>query len=379
MTREPHPPYRESGLTKVLAVLLLVVAGALVFTVYQQRKQRQQQVITNFEPRPISQRPDDKLGADEQGTIDIFEKFSRAVVNVTSIHTARNRITLDVTEIPQGTGSGFVWDTQGHIVTNFHVVQCEPRQPCERAYVTLNDGTQYPATIVGSAPDKDIAVLKVDAPASKLIPIPVGESANLKVGMKVLAIGNPFGLDQTLTTGVISGLGREIKSVSGWPISDVIQTDASINPGNSGGPLLDSAGRLIGINTAIYSPTGAWAGIGYAVPVDTVNLIVPQLLKYGKIVRPGLGVNILNDQTAQQNNMAGGAADRAGLKGMESMGFGGVKVNDVIVAIDGKQIHKSMDLFKAIEAHKVGDTVEVTVNNPASGRRTVKVTLQTIQ
>jgi S1-C subfamily serine protease len=388
MTREPHPPYRESGLTKVLAVLLLVVAGALVFTVYQQRKQRQQQVITNFEPRPISQRPDDKLGADEQGTIDIFEKFSRAVVNVTSIHTARNRITLDVTEIPQGTGSGFVWDTQGHIVTNFHVVQCEPRQPCERAYVTLNDGTQYPATIVGSAPDKDIAVLKVDAPASKLVPIPVGESANLKVGMKVLAIGNPFGLDQTLTTGVISGLGREIKSVSGWPISDVIQTDASINPGNSGGPLLDSAGRLIGINTAIYSPTGAWAGIGYAVPVDTVNLIVPQLLKYGKIVRPGLGVNILNDQTAQQNNidgvvisqvMAGGAADRAGLKGMESMGFGGVKVNDVIVAIDGKQIHKSMDLFKAIEAHKVGDTVEVTVNNPASGRRTVKVTLQTIQ
>jgi S1-C subfamily serine protease len=388
MTREPHPPYRESSLTKVLAVLLLVVAGALVFTVYQQRKQRQQQVITNFEPRPISQRPDDKLGADEQGTIDIFEKFSRAVVNVTSIHTARNRITLDVTEIPQGTGSGFVWDTQGHIVTNFHVVQCEPRQPCERAYVTLNDGTQYPATIVGSAPDKDIAVLKVDAPASKLVPIPVGESANLKVGMKVLAIGNPFGLDQTLTTGVISGLGREIKSVSGWPISDVIQTDASINPGNSGGPLLDSAGRLIGINTAIYSPTGAWAGIGYAVPVDTVNLIVPQLLKYGKIVRPGLGVNILNDQTAQQNNidgvvisqvMAGGAADRAGLKGMESMGFGGVKVNDVIVAIDGKQIHKSMDLFKAIEAHKVGDTVEVTVNNPASGRRTVKVTLQTIQ
>jgi S1-C subfamily serine protease len=393
MTREPPPPYRESGLTKVLAVLLLVVAGALVFTVYQQRKQRQQQVITNYEPRPIAQRPDDKLGADEQGTIDIFEKFSRSVVNVTSIHTARNRITLDVTEIPQGTGSGFVWDSLGHIVTNFHVVQCGQDmnggvQPCERANVTLNDGTQYPATIVGVAPDKDIAVLHIDAPAGKLVPIPVGESAHLKVGMKVLAIGNPFGLDQTLTTGVISGLGREIKSVSGRPISDVIQTDASINPGNSGGPLLDSAGRLIGINTAIYSPTGAWAGIGYAVPVDTVNMIVPQLLKFGKVTRPGLGINILNDQTSQQNNidgvvisqvMPGGAADRAGLKGMESVGGGGVRVNDIIVSIDGKDVHKSMDLFKAIDAHKVGDTVEVTVNNPSSGRRTVKVTLQTIQ
>src|ERR1051325_4898364 len=193
MTREPHPPYRESGLTKVLAVLLLIVAGALVFTVYQQRKQQKEQV-QNYEPRPIAQRPDDKLGADEQGTIDIFEKFSRSVVNVTSIHTARNRITLDVTEIPQGTGSGFVWDTQGHIVTNFHVVQCGDLQQCERANVTLNDGTQYPAEIVGVATDQDIAVLKIDAPASKLVPLPVGESAHLKVGMKVLAIGNPFGL-----------------------------------------------------------------------------------------------------------------------------------------------------------------------------------------
>jgi len=187
---------------------------------------------------------------------------------------------------------------------------------------------------------------------------------------------------------VISGLGRETKSPTGRPISDVIQTDASINPGNSGGPLLDSAGRLIGINTAIFSPTGAWAGIGYAVPVDTVNMIVPQLLKFGKIVRPGLGVNILNDQTAQQNNIdgvvisqviPGGASDRVGLKGLESLAGGGVRVNDIIVAIDGKEVHKSMDLFKAIDAHKVNDTVEVTVNNPASGRRTVKVTLQAIQ
>lgn len=381
MTREPHPPYRESGLTKVLALLLLLVAGALVFMVWQQKKQQQQPQIVNYEPRPVSPRPD-KLGADEQATIDVFEKFSGAVVNVTSIHTARNRMTLDVSDIPQGTGSGFIWDQQGHVVTNFHVVQGG-----EKATVTLNDGTSYPATIVGVAPDKDLAVLHIDAPAQKLVKLPIGESSNLKVGMQVLAIGNPFGLDQTLTTGVISGLGREIKSVSGRPISDVIQTDASINPGNSGGPLLDSSGRLIGINTAIYSPTGAWAGIGYAVPVDTVNMIVPQLIQNGKIVRPGLGINIVNDQLAQQNNidgvaiqqvMPGGAADRAGLKGMEAMGFGAAKIGDVIVAIDGKPIHKSVDLFKAIDAHKVGDVVEVTVLN-AGEKRTAKVTLQSIQ
>ncbi|HEU4615193.1 MAG TPA: trypsin-like peptidase domain-containing protein [Kofleriaceae bacterium] len=381
MTREPHPPYRESGLTKVLAILLLVVAGALVFTVIQQRRQTQQ--IVNYEPKPIAQRPDDKLGADEQSTIDVFEKFSRSVVHVTSLASRRNLMTLDVTEIPQGTGTGFVWDQQGHIVTNFHVVAGG-----DRASVTLNDGSTYPATIVGTAPDKDIAVLHIDAPPSKMLPLPVGQSSTLKVGMKVLAIGNPFGLDQTLTTGVISGLGREIKSVSGRPISDVIQTDASINPGNSGGPLLDSSGRLIGINTAIYSPTGAYAGIGFAVPVDTVNLIVPQLLKHGKIVRPGLGISIANDQHAARGGIdgvvimqvvPGGAADKAGLQGATSV-VGGIIPSDVIVGIDNVVIHKQNDLFKALDQHKVGDVVDVQVDNKQTGkRRTVKVTLQAIQ
>src|ERR1043166_4148814 len=228
VTREPHPPYRESGMTKVLAVLLLVVAGALVFTVIQQRHQTQHYV--SFEPRPVAQRPDDKLGADEQSTIDVFSKFARSVVHITSLETHRDRMTLDVAEIPQGTGSGFVWDQDGHIVTNFHVVQMG-----DRASVTLNDNTTYPATIIGSAPDKDIAVLHIDAPPQKLLPLPLGQSATLKVGQKVLAIGNPFGLDQTLTTGVVSGLGREIKSVTQHSIFDVIQTDASINPGTSGG------------------------------------------------------------------------------------------------------------------------------------------------
>jgi S1-C subfamily serine protease len=381
VTREPHPPYRESGLTKVLAILLLVVAGALVFTVIQQRRQTQQ--VVNYEPKPIAQRPDDKLGADEQSTIDVFEKFSRSVVHVTSLASRRNLMTLDVTEIPQGTGTGFVWDQQGHIVTNFHVVAGG-----DRASVTLNDGSTYPATIVGTAPDKDIAVLHIDAPPSKMLPLPVGQSSTLKVGMKVLAIGNPFGLDQTLTTGVISGLGREIKSVSGRPISDVIQTDASINPGNSGGPLLDSSGRLIGINTAIYSPTGAYAGIGFAVPVDTVNLIVPQLLKHGKIVRPGLGISIANDQHAARGGIdgvvimqvvPGGAADKAGLQGATSV-VGGIIPSDVIVGIDNVVIHKQNDLFKALDQHRVGDVVDVQVDNKQTGkRRTVKVTLQAIQ
>jgi len=379
VTREPHPPYRESGMTKVLAVLLLLVAGALVFTVIQQRRQTQHYV--SFEPRPVAQRPDDKLGANEQSTIEVFSKFSRSVVHITSLETHRDRMTLDVTEIPQGTGSGFVWDQDGHIVTNFHVVK-----DGDRASVTLNDNSTYPATIIGTAPDKDIAVLHIDAPPQKLLPLPIGQSATLKVGQTVLAIGNPFGLDQTLTTGVVSGLGREIKSVTQHPIFDVIQTDASINPGNSGGPLLDSAGRLIGINTAIYSPSGANAGIGFAVPVDTVNAIVPQLLKYGKITRPGLGINPLSDQIAIQNGidgvvissvMPGGAADAAGLTGLKQE-LNGFQLGDVIVKVDTVDVHRSSDLYKALDAHKVADRVDVTVDNQGH-QRTVKVTLQAIK
>ncbi len=362
-------------MTKVLAVLLLLVAGALVFTVIQQRKQTQH--VINAEPRPIAQRPDDKLGADEQATIDVFGKFSRSVVHVTNLAVRRD-MSLNETEIPQGVGSGFVWDSDGHIVTNFHVVQ-----EADRASVTLNDGNTYPATIVGIEPNKDLAVLHIDAPAAKLLPLPIGQSGNLKVGQKVLAIGNPFGLDQTLTTGVISGLGREIKSVTQRPITGVIQTDASINPGNSGGPLLDSSGRLIGINTAIYSPSGANAGIGFAVPVDTINSIVPQLITSGKITRPVLGVETLQDHIALQYHIdgviirsviPGGGADKAGLTGVTAAGGGGMQLGDIIVALDGGEIHRLADLYKALDVHKVGDTVDVLVENQGR-RRTVKVTL----
>jgi S1-C subfamily serine protease len=380
VSREPNPPFRESGLTKVLAVMLLIVAGALVFTVIQQRHQTQHYIGT-VEPRPVAQRPDDKLGADEQATIEVFEKFSRSVVHVTSLATRRNLMTMDVDAIPQGVGSGFVWDQNGHIITNFHVIE-----HADRASVTLNDGTTYAATIVGRAPDKDIAVLHIDAPPQKLLPLPVGQSAALKVGQKVLAIGNPFGLDQTLTTGVISGLGRSINSISGRPISDVIQTDASINPGNSGGPLLDSSGRVIGINTAIYSPSGASAGIGFAVPVDTVNAIVPELIKNGKISRPGLGISIVSDAAAGAQGIdgvvilqviKGGAADKSGLTGVQSTADGDL-VGDVIVAIDNIDIKRAPDLYKALDKHKVGDVVDVTVENQGQ-KRTAKVTLQAVQ
>ncbi|MBX3160305.1 MAG: trypsin-like peptidase domain-containing protein [Deltaproteobacteria bacterium] len=369
-------------MTKVLAVLLLVVAGALVFTVIQTRRQSGGAAITTYEPRPIAQRPDDgKLGADEQQTIDVFEATKDAVVHITSLETRKDRMTLNATDIPQGTGTGFVWELDGSIVTNYHVVQHG-----DAASVKLANGKVYRATIVGKAPDKDIAVLHIEAPPSALKKIALGESSKLKVGQKVLAIGNPFGLDQTLTTGVISGLGREIKSVTERSIFDVIQTDASINPGNSGGPLLDSSGRLIGINTAIYSPSGANAGIGFAVPVDTVNAIVPQLLTHGKIVRPGMGINILSDHTAAQQNISGvvilgvapgGAADRAGIVGTQPAPGGGWEIGDIIVGIDGADVKRSSDLYKALDAHKVGDQVELTLENDGK-RRKVKVELQAL-
>jgi S1-C subfamily serine protease len=225
---------------------------------------------------------------------------------------------LNLYQIPQGTGSGFVWDTKGNIITNFHVIQ-----NADAAQVTLADQSNWKAQVVGVAADKDLAVLRIDAPSNRLRPIPLGTSKELQVGQSVFAIGNPFGLDQSLTTGVISALGREIDSVTRRPIQGVIQTDAAINPGNSGGPLLDSAGRLIGVNTQIFSPSGASAGIGFAIPVDTVNRIVPELIRSGKIIRPGLGVELAEEQIAKKIGVSGvvivdvargGPAAKAGIR-----------------------------------------------------------------
>lgn len=378
-----HAPHGSQGaaardsavMTKVLAVLLLLVAAALVFTVLRQRNIKP---VTRYEPRAITL-PSGDLGADEKATIAVFENVSPSVVHITNIATRRDAFTMDVTEIPRGTGSGFIWDEQGHIVTNYHVIQ-----GADTARVTLSDGSTYDGKVLGSAPDKDIAVVKIDAPHDKLPKVALGDSTELRVGQKVLAIGNPFGLDQTLTTGVISGLGREIKSVNQRTIYDVIQTDAPINPGNSGGPLLDTHGRVIGINTAIYSPTGSSAGIGFAVPASTINRMVPQILQYKRVIRPVMGVNLASDQVAKalnvkgvivQSVMAGGPAARAGLTGMTRAPDGGWVVGDVLVKIDGATLAKSDDLFQALDKRKIGDEVALEIVN--SGRsRTVRLSLE---
>jgi len=378
MASPEMPPRADAGdsslLTKVLAVLLLAVAAALVFTVVKLRRQTPEIV---YESRPVTM-PAGELGADEKSTIAVFKMVSPSVVHITNIAQMRNVITASVDDVPQGTGSGFIWDEAGHIVTNYHVIE-----GATSTEVTLADGTTYEGKIVGTARDKDVAVIKIDAPPSKLAKIMIGTSGDLQVGQKVLAIGNPFGLDQTLTTGVISGLGREITSKSQRKIYDVIQTDAPINPGNSGGPLLDGQGRLIGINTAIYSPSGASAGIGFAVPVDTVNLVVPQILNLKGEVRPVLGVNILSDGEMRQigvigvgirNITRGGPADRAGLTGLQQ-GAQGLELGDVITKIDGNPVTKTADLFRVLDRRRIGDTVELEVVR-GGNRRTVKLTLE---
>ncbi len=254
-------------------IMLLLFGGLLGWEAYRYFADRGQAALN---ARAVT--PRGELAAEEKTNTEIFKSASPSVVYITTLTERINYQTKNVTEIPAGTGSGFIWDTAGHIITNFHVVQ----HANGASGVTLADHTQWTASLVGVAPDQDLAVLKIDAKASQLPPIPVGTSSDLQVGQCVFAIGNPFGLDQTLTTGVVSALGRTIPSATNVPIDEVIQTDAAINPGNSGGPLLDSAGRLIGINAAIYSPSGSSSGIGFAVPVDTVNRVVPELISTGK-------------------------------------------------------------------------------------------------
>jgi protease Do-like 1, chloroplastic len=305
------------------------------------------------------------LTADERATIALFEQASPAVVYITTLAMRRDFFTLNVAEIPQGTGSGFVWDEQGHIVTNFHVIQ-----EADRAQVTLADRTTWDATLVGVAPTKDLAVLHIDAPAGKLRPLPVGSSEDLRVGQSVLAIGDPFGLDQTLTTGVISALGREIESVAQLPIRNVIQTDAAINPGNSGGPLLDSSGRLIGVNTAIYSPSGAYAGIGFSIPVDTVKWVVPELIAHGKLRRPSLGIELASPQVSERLGVQGAlviavqpgsGAERAGILPTRRNRQGVIELGDVIVEVEDTPIRSNNDLLLALERRRPGDTVTLGV------------------
>jgi len=307
------------------------------------------------------------LSAEERRDIDVFRRASASVVFITNYARQLDFFSFDAVETPAGTGSGFVWDKEGHIVTNYHVIE-----DGSKFSVTLGE-SEYEASVVGAAPDKDIAVLKITAPSGGLTPMTVGRSGDLVVGQRVLAVGNPFGFDHTLTTGVVSGLGRELRSPSGRRIRDVIQTDAAINPGNSGGPLLDSSGRLIGINSAIYSPSGASAGISFAVPIDTVSRLVPQLIRYGRIKQPGIaGATLLSDSIARANGIEGVAiyqveegspSDQAGLNGIKLTRYRRPRLGDVIVAVDGKKIRNQQDLYDAFEAIGVGGSVRLTVTD----------------
>ena len=301
---------------------------------------------------------------DETNTTEVFSGASPSVVYVTSTALRRQMFSLNVLEIPQGAGSGFIWDDSGLIVTNYHVVA-----RANKLTVTLSDQREFEAQVVGLAPERDLAVLRLTDPPEGLVELPLGDSSELSVGRKVLAIGNPFGLDTTLTVGVVSALGREIQSPSGRKIRGVIQTDAAINPGNSGGPLLNSLGQLIGVNTAIYSPSGASAGIGFAIPVNTVREVVPQLIAYGKILRPILGIERASDQWIRRNQIEGVPivrtyrgfpADDAGMVGARRGNRGEILLGDIIVEVDGQTITNNDDFLSAMERHRVGDTVEIT-------------------
>ncbi len=313
-------------------------------------------------PRVVTARGD--LAADEQATIELFRAASPSVVYITSIAVRRNLFSLNLYEIPQGTGSGMIWDGQGRIVTNYHVIS-----DASRIEVTLADHSTWKGVLVGAAPDRDLAVLQIAAPAAKLQPIAIGESDTLQVGQKVFAIGNPFGLDQTLTTGIVSALNREITSVTDRTIQGVIQTDAAINPGNSGGPLLDSAGRLIGVNTAIYSPSGGSAGVGFAVPVSEVNRVVPEIIRSGKVVRPGLGVSLANPDLSRRLDIEGvliievqrgSSADKAGLRGTIQTAEG-VVLGDIIVAVNDKKVSDYNGLRDELERYQIGESVTLTI------------------
>ncbi len=303
------------------------------------------------------------LQPDEEATIKVFEQTSASVVFIKNASLQWDWFSTYLYEIPQGAGSGFIWDNQGHIVTNFHVIY-----QADKIEVILSDQQSYEAKVVGAAPEYDLAVLKIKASDKLLKSIPIGDSKNLKVGQKAISIGNPFGLDYSLTTGVISALGRSMRSISERKIHDVIQTDAAINPGNSGGPLLDSSGNLIGVSTMIYSPSGASAGVGFAIPVNTVNRVVPHLIQYGKVKKVGLGIILVPDNIRERLRIQGalildiqkrGAADQAGLMMTRRDFYGNVVYGDIIISIDDQLVKDNDDLVGILDNKNIGDKVNI--------------------
>ena len=311
---------------------------------------------------------------DEANTTEVFQRASPAVVFVTSSELRRQRFTRNVTEIPRGAGSGFIWDAAaGLVVTNYHVVA-----GADRLTITLADEDAFQAEVVGLAPERDLAVLRMIDPPAGLVELPVGDSSELSVGRKVMAIGNPFGLDTTLTVGVVSALDREIQSPSNRTIRGVIQTDAAINPGNSGGPLLNSMGQLVGVNTAIYSPSGGSAGIGFAIPVNTVSEVVPQLIAFGKIMRPVLGVELASDRWLRRyrvegvpivRTFRGFPADNAGMVGARRGSRGEIILGDVITEIEGERVASNDEFLNAMEKHRVGDIIDIVTTREGVEKR----------
>ena len=314
------------------------------------------------------------LSENEKNRIKLFETVRPSVVYISKFAQAFNPMLMNVMEIPAQTGSGFVWDDK-HIVTNFHVVG----QGTTEVQVTFvdNEGNReaFRASVRGVDPDKDIAVLKLiessDKPLRPLKPLTIGSSNNLRVGQSAIAIGNPFGLDHTLTTGVVSGLGRMLVTPGRRPIFNMIQSDAAINPGNSGGPLLDSMGRLIGMNTAIYSTSGSSAGVGFAIPVDTLKAVVETIVRDGKVVRPATGIQYLSGDQSRALGVTkgivvlgvspGSSAETAGLRGITRSMFAPISLGDIIIAINGKKINTEGDFLKGLDGKKVGDTIDLTI------------------
>ena len=309
--------------------------------------------------------PDDHVLAAELHRIAVFQRACPSVVRVEALGVERDRSSAKIREFPTGLGSGFVWDSAGHIVTNWHVIR-----GAADARVSLKDGTSWIARVMGSDPSRDVAVLMIDAPTNSLTPVSHPPGVRLRVGQTVLAIGNPFGLDHTLTVGVISAMGRELRSGSEPVLRGLIQTDAAINPGSSGGPLLDSAGELVGMNTALASPSGAFAGIGFAVPVDAVRDSVSRIL--GAIPAQGasIGVRTAADAWLEALGLTGallldvapgGPADRAGLRATRTISAGLLELGDLIVAIDGAEISSADELARAIARRTPGERVSVKV------------------
>jgi len=386
MSSAPHDSARgTAGANLLSAVTLLAALCVLLYVMWS----RGDLPIGNAELRTVTARGD--LAADELNTIEIFEANTPSAVFVTA---KSSRFPAEAP--PVSSGTGILWDNAGHVVTNYHVVA-----PGDQYEVQLWNGLSYPADLVGQAPHKDLAVLRVNAPPQSIEPIVLGSSHDLLVGQKVFVIGNPFGYDHTLSTGVVSALNRTMRSPTDHLIRGVIQTDAAINPGNSGGPLLDSAGRLIGVNTQIYSTaalgnqgTAQSAGIGFAIPVDEVVAAVPQLIASGRITRPGLGVGLLDIQgiegVAVRTVIPDSAADRAGLRGTAEGAFARVRqpngqiyevlrtpelLGDVIVAIDTTQVRNRTDAIDALSQYEIGETAVLTVVR-GTERLQLPVTLQ---